>query len=243
VDLRTLKVLVLERALNLSATAVLDDLRRTIDTTGIKPGLIVVDTFSKYAAGLDENDNAEVAAFLSALVTGLRDYYAATVLLVAHSGHGDSKRPRGASVLMANPDAEYIVQRPDPVELSCTVTRERYKDAPALPPLAYAAQVVDLGRRDGRGRAVTSLALHSTDVPPVADSARQTELRGKAQRQLLGALRANAVDGAGIWTLADIREIGRKGGMHKNTARAASEALTFTPHLIATVGGWRLSGA
>ncbi len=41
---------------------------------------------------------------------------------------------------MANPDAEYIVERPDPQGMTATVTRERFKDCAPLPPLAYRAE-------------------------------------------------------------------------------------------------------
>ena len=35
---------------------------------------------------------------------------------------------------MANPDAEYIVDRPDPNGMTVTISRDRFKDGPALPP-------------------------------------------------------------------------------------------------------------
>jgi hypothetical protein len=139
-------------------------LQQGIDEAGIRPALIIVDTFSKFSAGLDENSNQEVAEYLSKLTIGLRERYSATVLLVAHSGHGDSKRPRGASALMANPDAEYIINRPVPTGMHVGVSRERFKDCPALQPLGYEAQVIELGRVDKRGRPVTSLALMPSEV-------------------------------------------------------------------------------
>jgi hypothetical protein len=242
VDPRKLPLFTLERAVNLNAPAVLEDLRAAIDTAGITPALIVVDTFSKYAPGLDENDNAEVAAFLSALSAGLRERYGATVLLVAHAGHATGNRPRGASVLMANPDAEYIVERPDPNGLTATVSRQRFKDSPTLPPLAYTAEVIDLGRTDRRGEPVTSLIVRDADASTFIAAARPA-LHGKAQKQLLGALRAQAKDGAGIWSLTDLREVGRKAGLHKNTARAAADALAASPFMVASVGGWKLADA
>jgi len=235
-----LRLFALERPVNLNSAEVLDDLCKAIDAANLTPGLTVVDTLSKYAPGLDENDNAEVAAFLTALSVGLRQRYKSTVLLVVHTPHADRKRPRGASALMANPDAEYIVERPDATGTACTVTRERFKDSPTLQPLAYTALVVDLERVDKYGDRVESLVLKDTDPEAVAPT-RPSEPIGKAQRQLLAALRAHAKDGAGIWTIQELREIGRKAGLSKGSARSAAEALTFTPHMTATVGGWRLS--
>jgi hypothetical protein len=146
--------------------------------------LVMIDTLSKFSAGLDENDNGEVAEFLAALTRHIRDRFECTVLLVAHAGHGEQARPRGASALMANPDAEYIVERPDPLAMTVTVTRERFKDGPALPPLAYEARVVDLDRVDRYGEPVTSLVMVSGDAPRVDPKA-----TGRNQNKALIAFR------------------------------------------------------
>lgn len=242
VDLRSLNLLALERPINLNAPGTLESLREAIAAHAMAPALMLIDTFSKFAPGLDENDNTEVALYLAMLATQLRSHYGSTQLLVAHAGHGDAKRPRGASVLMANPDAEFIVERASPTAMTATVSRERFKDSPALPPLAYSAEVVDLGRTDSYGDPVTSLIVRDTDIG-AALAAKRPELRGKAQRQLLAALRAQGDESAGIWTLTDLREIARKAGIHKNSARDAAEALATSPFMTATVGGWRLTDA
>jgi hypothetical protein len=163
-DLRMLPVVALERPLNLNLASELEELRQAIEAQPKAPALIVIDTLSKFSAGLKENDNGEVAAYLSALSVNLREEFKATVVLVVHSGHGETGRPRGASALMANPDAEYVVLRANPTAMTATVSRERFKDGPSLPPLAYEAQVIDLGRSDSYGDPVTSLVLRSTDV-------------------------------------------------------------------------------
>lgn len=168
VDLAEVPLVALERPLNLNSVIELEALRVAIGELLTVPAFVVIDTFSKFSAGLDENDNSQVAAFLSGLSATLREELNCTVLLVAHSGHGDAKRPRGASTLMSNPDCEYIVNRPDPIGMTVTVTRERFKDAPSMPPLAYEAKVIDLGRIDRYGEPVTSIALVSTDAPPLS---------------------------------------------------------------------------
>ncbi len=167
VDLDSLAACALERPLNLNADEVLLELRAAIEKQPRKPDLIVIDTLSKFSPGLDENSNTEVALLLARLSSQLRDIYGSTVLLVVHAGHGDSKRPRGASALMANPDAEYIIERPDAVGMLCTVSRERFKDSPSLPALTYEARVVDLSRVDSYGEPVTSLVLDATDAIPI----------------------------------------------------------------------------
>ena len=238
-DLRKLQMRALERAVNLNSASMLEALRTAISDA---PALIVVDTYSKYAPGLDENDNAEVALYLAMLCAGLRDHYRCTVLLVAHAGHADAKRPRGASVLMSNPDAEYIVTRPDALAMSASVTRQRFKDSASMRPLAYNAEVIDLGRMDSYGEPVTSLVMRDGDFL-AALAASKPDLHGKAQRRLLDLLKQEKNIGHDIWTLGEIRGVGREAGMHRNTANAAATALTFSAYMVPTVGGWRLAGA
>lgn len=183
VPIESLPVLALERTINLNAEAMLIELIEAIDMAHITPALILIDTLSKYTPGLDENKNADVAAFLQSLAELLRDRYRATVLIVAHTGHGDAKRPRGAYSLTANPDAEFIAERPDGAN-TVTVSRERYKDSPSLPPLAYSIEQVDLGRVDELGDRVTSLVLRQSEQIP-------TRVRGAGINQIksLTALR------------------------------------------------------
>jgi hypothetical protein len=124
-------------------------------------------------------------------------------------------------------------------EGAVAVSRERFKDAPELPPLNYRVEVVDLGYCDDGGEPVTSCALIETDdVPQTA----KPELRGKAQRQLLAALRARNEAGK-TWTLPDLRAIGRDLGMNKGTARSAVVAISLSPHMVPTIGGYRLADA
>src|SRR5690606_29255679 len=106
------------------------------------------------------------------------------------------------------------------------------------PPLGLRGEIVDLGTTDVDGEPETSLVLVPTDAPRASAPPLP---RGRRQRELLAALR---VQPAGtVWTLADLREIGRRAGMSKTTAHDAVTALTESLHLVATVGGWRLDTA
>jgi hypothetical protein len=232
-DLGALPLLALERAINLNVVGQMAELCAAIEELALPPQFIIIDTLSKFAAGLDENDNSEVAAFLGTLSTELRDEYSCTVLLVAHSGHADPRRPRGASALMCNPDVEYIVNRPDPAAMTVTVSRDRFKDAPSLPSLAYEAKVIDLGRLDSYGEAVTSLALQSTDFVPVS-----AKVRGKAQKTLLAALEAMPPES--IWTEPELRKIGVTAGLAKSSAIYAVLGLRQLGYFEPAVGGSRL---
>jgi len=222
---------------NLNAEEEMAGLQQAIEEAGIRPALVIVDTFSKFSAGLDENSNQEVAEYLSKLTVGVRERYCSAVLLVAHSGHGDAKRPRGASALMANPDAEYIVERPDAQAMVVTVTRERFKDTASMQPLAFEAVEVDLGRVDKYGEAVKSLVMKETNAPTKAAAAHSPQ--GKAQRTILFALRERQKKSETplVWTVEEIRQIGRECGVPRQSVHDAVEKLMLSPFLKATVGG------
>ena len=164
VDLDKLKFMALEKPVNLNDAQTLRYVSDRIKELGWSLDLFVVDTLSKFTPGLEENDNTENAEFLTALSDTIRYGFDASVLLVAHAGHSDPGRPRGASTLMANPDAEYVVERRD---MFVTVTRERLKDSPSLERLAYEGKLVDLGYADDDGQRVTSLAFTLTSAAAV----------------------------------------------------------------------------
>lgn len=241
-NLRELPVLALERPLNLNREEEMSLLVQAIDGAGIRPVLVVIDTLSKFSAGMDENSNQEVAEYLSQVSRFLRERYEASVLIVAHSGHGDSDRPRGASALMANPDAEYIVKRAAQPPTHVEVTRQRFKDTGELPNLAYEAEVIDLGAADRYGERLTSLIMRETTTKterPITDQLPQ----GKAKRTLLLALRERQKrsESTLVWTIEELRAIGRECGLSRQSVHDAVENLVLSPFLTATVGGSRLA--
>lgn len=236
-----LQLLALESVANLNADEEMADLQAAVDEAGIRPALIVVDTFSKFSAGLDENSNQEVAEYLSKLTIGLRERYTSTVLLVAHSGHGDAKRPRGASALMANPDCEFIIERPNPTAMTVAISRERFKDTASMAPLGYEAVEVELGRVDRYGEQVKSLVMKEAGV--VSKPAAAHSPPGRAQRTILLALRERQKksDTPLVWTLEELRSVGRECGLARQSVHDAVEKLVMSPFLRATVGGSTLA--
>jgi hypothetical protein len=238
-DLAELRMLALERPLNLCGTTELAALAEAIEAIGSPPpSAILIDTFSKFAAGLDENDNAEVAAYLSGLSRALRERFDCTVLLVAHAGHGDARRPRGASALMANPDCEYIIERSPPA-MVCTVSRERFKDYPSLPPLAYQAEVIDLGRVDAHGEQVTSLVMRTSDAPPVMRAPRAGANQARALTALREWMRTHPEDR--YITFMDMQGLLKAQGIDR---RRRPDALNYMVHagvITTSIGGFTLN--
>ncbi len=240
-DLASLPLVALERCLNLTDLAELDAVREAVQALPKqlgKPEFMVIDTLSKFAIGLDENDNGDVAAFLSNLSAVLREDLGCTVILVAHSGHSDSARPRGASTLMANPDAEYIVSRPDPRGMFVTVTRDRFKDAASMPPLSYEAKVIDLGRHDRYGEAVTSLALVMTDAPLSFNA----KGRGKNQDKVIVALREwqRTNPQSTLISSIDLRAICKAQGVNRKREREVLDTFCNVRILTPSIGGFTI---
>ena len=243
-DLRKLPILALERPLNLNREEEMTMLVEAMDKGGIRPTLVVIDTLSKFSAGMDENSNQEVAEYLSSVSRFIRERYEASVLIVAHSGHGDSDRPRGASALMANPDAEYIVKRAAQPANHVEVTRQRFKDTGELPNIAYEAEVIDLGAADRYGERLTSLIMRESSAKaerPITEQLPQ----GKAKRTLLLALRERQkkADSPLVWTIEELRSVGRECGLPRQSVHDAVENLLLSPFLTPTVGGSRLAEA
>lgn len=178
---------VAERRLDLNTHDGVELIRQDCLRLGIRPKLFVLDTFSKLSGGLDENSNTEVKAFIGRLAAGLQRAdtgFGATVLLIAHTGHSETGRARGASALGADTDAEYVVARLPGGGVS--LSRERFKSSPELPPLAFQPKIVDLGRQDALGGAITSLVMVEADDRPQGASVR---LSGPVQKMVYDFLR------------------------------------------------------
>lgn len=149
----------------------------------VRPDLIVIDTYSKYTS-IDEDSNTETKNFLRAMAKFAASARA-TILYVAHTGHQDKSRARGASALEADTDCAFVVSKlPDKV--SIRVTRERFKDSPELPPLEYARRIVDLERFDEDGDLVTSIILDESE-----DKLEAKMPEGKNEQALWLELRAH----------------------------------------------------
>jgi hypothetical protein len=230
----SLPLYVVERRIDLSTTEGIESIRQDCLRLAIRPKLFVLDTFSKLSGGLDENDNTAIKAFIGRLDNGLKRAetgFDATVLLVAHTGHSDAGRPRGASALAADTDAEYIVARSP--EGSVSVTRERFKSSPELAPLALQPDVVRLGYHDANGTEITSLVLKPLERAPVIKRKADAEPKNGNQKYVLNRVRqilkAGPRDRLSLVTqIADERPkpLERKDDRKASTDKALTELIT-----------------
>lgn len=135
------------------------------------PGLIVIDTLSTNIGDGDESDNKDMACLLNNVNLYLRATTRACVLIVAHVGHGDKERERGAYCIRGNVDFRILVKREGtPEERRCTVFSRKTKDGQPFPPASFKAEIVTLpGVLDSEGEEATSLVLDAIEYVPQKD--------------------------------------------------------------------------
>lgn len=113
----------------------------TIEDQEEIPGLIVLDTFSVCAEGIPENDNTEVARWLSA-ASHIKRTYSTHVHVIHHAGKNGVYR--GAAAFRGNVDTMILLSREDntsPIVMSC----DKQKDAEYFDDIYLQLEQVDLG--------------------------------------------------------------------------------------------------
>ena len=167
------------------------DAWRVVDAAqaiGAKPALVVVDTLSQTYAG-EENSANEMAAYLREIGLRFRALWDCSVLLIHHSGHEATERPRGSSAIRGNVDYMFGVFR-DAKEMIATVSCVKQKDGELFPDAEFRLSVQQLGWDDD-GDAVTSLVARHLSTKEEQQQARQEEAaagRGGRNWTLLGLL-------------------------------------------------------
>lgn len=176
------------------------DAWRIVEATqalGISPALVVVDTLSQTFTG-EENSANEMAAYLRELGTQFRQLWGCAVLLVHHTGHNATERPRGSSAIRANLDFLLGVFR-DEKEMLATMTCEKQKDGDLFEDATFSLTVHTLGT-DEDGDKVTSLvARHLTSSEDVQDAMESERDAGRGgKNQLLLRLVQNGMNETGL---------------------------------------------
>ncbi len=130
------------------------DVVAAAQAVGVKPDLLIVDTMSQTFDG-EENSANEVAGYLRTLSTAFRALWECVVLVIHHSGHSATERPRGSSAIVSNTDFLFGVFR-DEKEMLTTVTCEKQKDGDRFEPQTFTLASQLLGR-DEDGEDIRSL--------------------------------------------------------------------------------------
>jgi AAA domain len=176
-------VYVIPTSINLAADAIL--VREAAQAAGITPALVVIDTLAQTFSG-EENSSQEVGVYLREIGLQFRECWQCAVVIVHHTGHVATERPRGSSALHAAVDFMFGVFR-DEKEMLATISCSKQKDGELPLPASFAMRVVELAR-DEDGDPVTSLvarAIGSTDEMLDLMQSEATKGRGGKQQLLL----------------------------------------------------------
>jgi hypothetical protein len=150
---------------------------------GIAPALVVVDTLSQTLAG-EENNATEVAAYLRALGSAFRELWRCAVLVIHHTGHAATERPRGSSAIKANTDFMFGVFRDEDARIA-TVHCDRQKDWETFPDVSFSLTSITVGR-DADGDEQTQLvASQMRDGAEALDIVRHEASRGRKGRSAI----------------------------------------------------------
>lgn len=158
----------------------------------VVPLLVVVDTLSQTFVG-EENSAQEVGEYLRELGIQFRQCWQCAVMVVHHSGHSATERPRGSSALRANVDFMFGVFR-DEKEMLATLECLKQKDGELIDKTCFAMKVCELAR-DEDDEPITSLVARQVENSDEMLSLMQTEAaRGRGGRaQLLMQLAQNGM--------------------------------------------------
>jgi KaiC/GvpD/RAD55 family RecA-like ATPase len=151
------------------------DAWRVVDAAqavGVSPAMVVVDTVSQTYSG-EENSANEMAAYLREIGLRFRALWQCSVLLVHHSGHQATERPRGSSAIRANIDFLLSVFR-DEKEMLATMGCVKQKDGELFADASFQMSVVKLGQDEDNDEITSLVARHLSSSDEV-EQARAAE--------------------------------------------------------------------
>lgn len=164
------------------AVDVLNDAWRVVEraqAVGMRPDLVVVDTLSQTFSG-EENNASEMAAYFRALGR-FREMWDCAVVVVHHSGHSATERPRGSSAIRANVDFMFGCFR-DEKEMIARLTCQKQKDGDPLQDHEFKLHRVEL-EPDEDNEATSSLAAwHLSTTDEVAGAHEEEAAAGRSGR-------------------------------------------------------------
>jgi hypothetical protein len=172
------------------------DAWRVVDAAqaiGACPAMVIVDTLSQTYSG-EENSANEMAAYLREIGMRFRALWACSVLLVHHTGHAATERPRGSSAIRANIDFLLGVFR-DEKEMLATLSCVKQKDGELFKDAMFALKVMQLGVDEDNDEVTSLVARHlgSEDEVQRARQAEQEAGRGGRNAMFAGLIQ-NGMD-------------------------------------------------
>jgi hypothetical protein len=233
---------ILTQAVNLMSEDAVTELIKAVQTAeaecGEKCVLIVLDTFARAIPGANENDAQDVGIAVAS-ADRIRLETGACVGFVHHAGKDPTKGARGSSALRAATDTEIFIEGQSGTRIA-TVSKQR--DLETGEPMPFELVAVPIGHDPEDQSVITSCVVRQLD-PQAAPTSATFLVRGKAQRQFITAMRVRSKEQSPehIWSLGDLRQVGREIGLSKGTARSVVDALTASPYMKTCAFGYQFA--
>lgn len=218
-----------------SVDALIEAIHHAEVECGEKVAMVCIDTFARAVAGGDENSAQDVGRAV-ACADMIREATDACVGFVHHAGKDATKGARGSSALRAAVDTEILVEGTSGQRLA-RVCKQRDLESGLSMPFELLPVQIDIDVEDHTP--IFSCVVKHIDADPESAPA-VVAFKGKAQRQFLAALRAKKTPEA-IYSLPDLRDLGRQIGLSKSTARSAVDVIVATSYMQPTIGGYRFT--
>jgi hypothetical protein len=149
----------------------LETLCATIDDQESIPSLVIIDTFSVCAVGVEESNNVEIAKFIAA-ASYIKRNYKTHVHIIHHAGkNGDY---RGASAFKGNIDTMVFLSREDeraPVVMTC----QKQKDYEYFKDIRLELKIIRLGIDEESQLPITSCVVVASDTRAQSEDAAELE--------------------------------------------------------------------
>lgn len=210
---------IMDEALSLpaQASAVIETLRE------FSPDIVVTDTLNAYFGGGDENSTQDMSGFCHAL-RYVRDELGCSIVVIHHTGHGDSGRERGSIVLRATADVLIQVAKDETagklVGFQVIAARDL---APMESPIALRLSRHETEWVDDDGQPMAACIVHGADES-VTLPGRGGKPLGEVQTIVLEAARdlARAVarpqDGEVLLARLDVAKLAKERGVASASA-------------------------
>jgi hypothetical protein len=157
---------------------------------GVPCKLVIVDTLARAMPGGDENQGKDMGKYVFGK-DKIRAETGAHVMSIHHCGKNEDNGARGHSSLRAAMDTEIRVSRPSEGLVSLvTVTKQR--DLPAIDPMAFSLEMIELGT-NRRGKPITSCLVNPENEVPSPEAKALGRKAKCGPEDLLSLLPANSV--------------------------------------------------
>jgi hypothetical protein len=164
----------------------LHDAERVVEAAkavGIEPALVVVDTMAQTFGG-EENSATEVSGYLRALGQQFRATWRAAVLVLHHSGHQATERPRGSSAIRANVDFMFGVFREEK-EMLARMECHKQKDGEAFAEVSFGLDSVQLGFDEDGDKVSSLVASHIAGDEELKARKQEEAAHGRGSRDVV----------------------------------------------------------